>query len=78
MPDPERVMSEALELAPEERTALAIRLLDSVEVPDPHGHLTDEELTAELRRRVEAIDRGEAEGLPWHEVRDRLRNRLGR
>lgn len=56
-----------LELPPEDRTVLDIRLVDSLEAPDPHGHLTDEGLAAELRRRIESIDQGGAAAVPWHE-----------
>lgn len=78
MADARQVTNDALDLDLEERTRLALRLLDSVEAPDPHGHLNDEELAAELRRRVEAVERGEAATVSWEQVRDRLRQRLGR
>ncbi len=78
MADARQVTNDALDLDIEERTQLALRLLDSVEAPDPHGHLSDEELADELRRRVEAVERGEGATVSWEQARERLRQRLGR
>ncbi len=78
MADARQVTNDALDLDVDERTRLALRLLDSVEAPDPHGHLSDEELADELRRRVEAVERGEAATVSWEQARERLRQRLGR
>ena len=61
------------------------RLLDReqrAELIEDLRQITDDELTpalrAELRRRVEAIDRGEVTFIPGEQVMREIRERLGR
>ena len=73
---PKDVLSAALALPPDERLALASELLASVEQP-----WTDEWERAwatELDRRAEELDSGKVKGIPWEEVRERLRASLER
>lgn len=62
------------DLSPEERLRLLDRLWESLrDRPD------DLPLTAtqreELERRLDELDRGETEGIPWQDVLARLRSR---
>jgi len=69
----EELLSMALKLSPEARAALAGSLLDSLEESvDPEA----EELWAsELARRIEGIDSGKVELLPWSEARGLITGR---
>ena len=62
----ETVLSQALELDEEERQLLAIRLEASLgEAKDP-GY--DAAWEAEIKRRVEEVERGEADEVDWDEA----------
>lgn len=65
------VLEAALQLTPEERGALASSLIQSLEdePPDPEAEAAWE---AEILRRIQEIDEGSAELVPWAEVRRRL------
>ena len=60
---------------------LALRLvaaLEHVEGPPPQpGEHRGESLDETIRRRLEEIDRGEVEMVPWATVRDRLLSKYG-
>jgi len=58
----ESVLAQALELDDEDRELLAIRLGLSLEETEP-GY--DEAWEAEIQRRLEALDRGEADEVEW-------------
>ena len=71
MAETERLVAEAMNLTDEERATVALALLDSLEAPDPHAHLTDDELRTEIQRRAkEAL--GGAKGFSWSEVRSQI------
>lgn len=61
---------EALILPPEQRIALAHRLLESVELPEPGAESAWE---AEIVRRIVRFDSGGSETIPADEVFARLR-----
>jgi putative addiction module component (TIGR02574 family) len=66
----ERLLAEALRLSEEDRGDLAEELLDSLG-PDPFEG--DEAVwEEELRRRLEEVNSGKAEMIPWSEVRRHL------
>jgi putative addiction module component (TIGR02574 family) len=71
---PADLFQRALELAPDERLALATELLDSVEGP------VDAEWAAawaaELDRRVKELDAGTSTGIPWEQVKLEVLARL--
>ena len=73
MADAKRIVSDALDLSEEKRTEVALRLLDSLESPDPHAHLDDEELVSELNRRAQSVVDGAANLVPAADALDRLR-----
>ena len=76
MSNPDEIISKALQLSEEKRTQVALRLLDSLDAPDPHAHLTDDELRAELDRRVKAVVDGTAEVIPADQAIEQLRAEL--
>ena len=76
MSNPDEIISKALQLPEEKRTQVALRLLDSLDAPDPHAHLTDDELRAELDRRVQAVVDGTTEVIPVDEAIEQLRAEL--
>ena len=65
------LLDEALQLPPEERSAMVLALLDSLDV--------DDEVTAvrawadEIRRRKTDLQSGAATAIPWSEAQARLR-----
>jgi putative addiction module component (TIGR02574 family) len=71
----ERLFQEAEELPPEERERLAWMLMQST----THQRDADaREFEAEIERRIALIDSGEAELIPWADVRRRLWETLGK
>jgi putative addiction module component (TIGR02574 family) len=72
----EQVLTDALALDDAERAEIALRLLDSIEPPDPLGALDDEGWRTEIARRAERAASGASKGTPWAEVRARLEKRL--
>lgn len=66
-----KILDDALALPAEERAALVDALSASLEPVDLSPEWKDE-----IRRRIEAIERGEARLVPWDEVRARLRAKI--
>ncbi len=62
----EDLAQEAMELAPESRAALAKRLLDSLESPDPEEH--ERLWVEESARRYDDLRAGRARAIPAEEV----------
>ena len=67
------LLAKLLEFPDEERTRIAIALLESVETFDPHASLTDVEFAAEMERRAEEAALTPSTGLSWEELRAQLR-----
>jgi putative addiction module component (TIGR02574 family) len=67
------IESAALSPPPEERARLAKRLLASIEADPEVGAMW----AAEVRRRVEAWEAGEADEVPWDEARRQIEARVG-
>ncbi len=65
--DAENLYQAALKLPEDERYYLASRLLESVEGQRDPDY--EEAWSEEIRRRVEEIDNGTAEMIPWEEVK---------
>jgi putative addiction module component (TIGR02574 family) len=69
-PDAERLLVEALKLPEEARAQIVGRLLRSL---DADEGLSEEEYDAawgdEIAHRLEQVDRGEVEAVPWDEAR---------
>jgi putative addiction module component (TIGR02574 family) len=71
------IVGEAMKLSDDERAEVALELLDSLEPPDPLGHLDDDAWVAEIERRAVRATRGEAQGSAWEDARARI-ERQGR
>ena len=69
----QRLEAAALALPREERARLAERLIESLD-DDP---AVEEAWAAEIKRRLDAIDRGEVEMVPAEDVIAEARRRLG-
>ncbi len=72
----DQLLTLALELPPEERAALAERLIQSLDSPVEDG--VDAAWSEEIRRRLERLDAGLAQTVPWTEARRRIRAAAGR
>ena len=74
-PDVSELLKKALELPPEARAALATSLFESLD-----EELADKGVEAawseEVKRRIEEIDSGKVQMIPYEEVRRRLAARL--
>ena len=74
MPTPiEIVEAEAMKLTPAERAALADKLWASVHSSEE----VDAAWEAEIARRIQQIDSGEVECIPWETVMAELRAKFG-
>jgi len=72
--NPAELLSEALHLPTEARAALADSLLDSLDTEVDAN--AAEAWRDEIYRRLQEIDRGAAQLIPWQDVQRRLRARL--
>jgi putative addiction module component (TIGR02574 family) len=68
------LLSEIMQLTPEERRDLAVDLLTAVS-EDEDFALTGEQRT-EIDRRIAAHERDPGSAIPWEVVRDQLRARF--
>ena len=64
------LLDEVLELPPEERSAVAMALIDSLESSDQR--VISDAWRAELRERRERLRTGAVAGTPWDEARARM------
>lgn len=69
------LLKKALALPPEARAALAGSLLESLE-EHPSDEGVDEAWGEEIKRRIEEIDSGKVQMIPYEELRRRLAARL--
>jgi putative addiction module component (TIGR02574 family) len=66
----EHLTEEALALTPEERSALALTLLDSL--PGEDGATVEKAWAHEIRLRKNELRSGTTQAIPWAEARARL------
>jgi putative addiction module component (TIGR02574 family) len=66
----DHVLDEILALPAEERSAVAVALLDSLE--DADSATVPDAWRAEVRRRRDELRSGAVRALPWSEVKQRL------
>jgi len=71
----DRLLGEALKLAPEERARIVAELLATLEPDLPSQRRSDEEWIEEIERRARAAMAG-SPGVLWTEARDQIRSRL--
>ena len=70
----EQLLQTALTLSPNDRAEIAAQLLESLDgEPDQD---VEAAWAAEIKRRIDQIDRGEVELVPWEEVLRSMRERL--
>ena len=75
MPDYKSILSAAAQLSVSDRLRLIDELAGSV--PDDEPPSLSPEWLAEIERRSAEIDSGAVSAIPWEEVRQRLRKRVG-
>lgn len=68
----QELLAQALDLSPSERGRLAAMLIDSLETEVDED--ADATWAEEIQRRVEDIDQGRVQLIPWSEVRRRMRD----
>jgi putative addiction module component (TIGR02574 family) len=61
-----KLLTEALQLSPAEREALAGQIFDSLETVDPDA---EGAWQAEIARRISELDQGVVKPIPWSEAR---------
>jgi hypothetical protein len=71
----DRVLGEALQLAPDERARIASELLATLEPDLPSQGRTDAEWIQEIERRARAAMAG-SPGMSWTEARAKVQRRL--
>lgn len=69
------ILKKALALPPEARAAIADTLLESLDPALPNDRV-EEAWSEEIKRRIEDIDSGKVQLIPYEEVRRRLIARL--
>jgi putative addiction module component (TIGR02574 family) len=74
--DPAELLRDALELPLEARAALIDSLIESLDLVVDEG--AEEAWREEIYRRLQQIDNGAVQLIPWEDARRRLRNRLTR
>jgi putative addiction module component (TIGR02574 family) len=70
----EQILQSALNLQPSERAEIAATLFKSLD--DQGNHVLDPEWAEEIKRRIESIDKGEVQLIPWEDVIRSMRARL--
>lgn len=75
MKDAESILKEALELPVDERIRVALQLMDSIDDRSPHAD-AEEAWTAEIERRMAALEAGTAKTMSAREAIERARERL--
>lgn len=71
----DRLLGEALKLAPDQRARIVAELLATLEPDSPSQRRSDDEWIQEIERRARAAMAGNP-GVPWTEARDQIRSRL--
>lgn len=69
-----KILDEAIELGEEDRALLAGLLLESIEAEPDHD--VEKAWAAEIQRRVSSLENGEAELIPWKEVKRSVHAKL--
>jgi len=73
MPDPAKLLEEALKLSPESRAALAASLLQSLD--EEVDEDAEAAWAAEIAKRIRELDSGAVMAIPWSEARRRILDR---
>jgi putative addiction module component (TIGR02574 family) len=81
LPDPQKLLDEAMKLPASTRARLVGRLLETLDLEtldDGEDEGVEEAWDTEIARRVTELDEGKVVPVPWAEVRRELRARQGR
>ena len=70
----EELYQKALDLDERERAALAARLIESLDTEVEDG--VEAAWLAEVERRMEELDSGKVQSIPWNELRARILEKL--
>jgi putative addiction module component (TIGR02574 family) len=65
-----KVLDEALALPPDERPDVAVTLLESLDEVDDEA--AEQAWSEEIRRRIQEVESGAVQTIPWSEARRRL------
>jgi putative addiction module component (TIGR02574 family) len=76
IPDPQKLLDEAMKLPTSTRARLVGRLLETLDEGADEG--VEEAWETEIARRIVELDEGKVVPVPWAEVRRELRARQGR
>jgi putative addiction module component (TIGR02574 family) len=74
--DVTELLKRALALTSEERAELAGSLLESLDGADDDPEAVAAAWSEEIGRRIEDLDSGKAQTVPWEEVRHRISSKL--
>ncbi len=74
--DASELLKRALALAPEERAELASSLLESLDASEDDPKTVQAAWDEEIARRIEDLDSGKVELVPWEEVQTRISSKL--
>ena len=70
MIEPKQILEQALTLSEDQRAAIAASLLQSLDAEiDPES---ETHWDAEIKRRLDEIDNGTVELIPWSEIRSKI------
>ena len=67
---PKELYKKAMSLDPKDRAELVALLLESLEIDEDEG--VEAAWLKEIEKRLEAVDSGAVETIPWTEVRSRV------
>ena len=70
------LLNRALALTAEDRAELAGSLLESLDGPPEDPEAVEAARNEEIARRIEDLDSGRAQTVPWEEVRQRISSKL--
>lgn len=70
----EKVLEDALRLPPQARAAVASHLIDSLD--EGVDENAEAEWSAEIARRLNELDSGSVQTIPWEQARRRIHERL--
>ena len=65
-----KVLNDALALPPDERADVAVSLLESLD--EEEDEAVEQAWSEEIHRRIQEVESGEVQTIPWSEARRRL------
>lgn len=74
--DAERILTEAMDLSIKERAAIAEQLIRSLDGPADDDHNVEQAWDQEIKKRIDEIDSGKVEMIPWEKVQADIEEKL--